>query len=140
MGSLQVVRHRIQDNTRNNAKTQRHRSSLDPKKIDVCGIQESKTDSFEEIKDSPFNLTSLGRRGNKQLGMGFLVNESLKVTRKNLVNGSIVTLTITKKDKFKSISTPTGIKVFRKKRNNANSLSILFMPRTRERHFSEKAH
>ena len=46
----------------------------------ICGIQESKTVSVEENENSPFNRILIDRKGNKQLGMGFLVNKSLKVT------------------------------------------------------------
>ena len=80
----------------------------------ICGIQEPKTDSVEENKNSPFNRIFLDRKGNKQLEMGFLVNKLLKVTSTNLVNERIAKLTVTKKDEFKS--TPTGVKICRTKK------------------------
>ena len=82
------------------------------KKVDNCGIQKSKTNSVENRK-IPYNRIFLGRKENKQLGIGFLVNKSLKVTSTNLVKETIATMTLTKKDKFKSKSTPTGVKIFR---------------------------
>ena len=98
--------------------------AMKPKEsIVVCGSQESKTDSVEENENSPFNRIFLGRNGIKQLGMGLLVNKSLKVASTNLVNERISTLTVTKKDKIKSKSTPTGMKLFKIKKKQCE-LSI----------------
>ena len=67
----------------------------------------------------------LDRQGDKQLGMGLLVNKSLKVTSTNLVNKRIATLTVTKKDNFNFESTPTGVKILNnKKKKKLCELSI----------------
>ena len=86
------------------------------KKVEICEIQESKTYSVEGKKQSPPSRIFLEIKRNKQLGIGLLVTKSLKVTSTNLVNERIATLKITKKDKFKSKSTPTRVKIFRIKR------------------------
>ena len=67
----------------------------------------------EENGNSLYNRLFLGRKGNKQLGIGFLVNKSLNVINGNLVNERSATSTVTKKDKFKSKSPPSGVKIFR---------------------------
>ena len=86
------------------------------KKVYICEIQESKTDSVDKNKNSPSDRIFLDRKVNKQLRMGFLVKKSLTVTSTNLVNDRLSTLTVTKKDKFKSKSEPTGVKIFRSKK------------------------
>ena len=70
---------------------------LAPKKVDICGIQNSKTDSVEENENSSPNRKFLDRKRIKQLGMEFLVNKPLKVTSSNPVNERIATLTVNKK-------------------------------------------
>ena len=75
---------------------------LAQRKVNISGIQESKTDSVEENKNDPFNRIFLDRKGNKQLGTGFVVNKFRKVTYTNLVNERIATLTVTKQDKLTS--------------------------------------
>ena len=60
------------------------------KKVDI-GIQESKRDFVVEKENSLSNRIFLDRKWNKQLGMRFLVNKSLKVTSTNLVNEKIAT-------------------------------------------------
>ena len=100
------------------------------KKFEICEFQKSKTHSVEENKNSPSNRIFLDKKGNKQLGMGFLVNKSLKVTSTNMVKKRIFTLTVTKKDKFKSKSTPPGVKLYKIKQKQCelsfiNSLTIL---------------
>ena len=90
----------------------------------ICGIQQSKTELVEKNENSPFNRIFLDRKRNKQLRTGFLVNKSLKVTSTNLVKEKIGTLIVTKKDKFKFKSTPTGVKIFRKTKKQCE-LSII---------------
>ena len=98
-------------------------------KVDIREILESKTDSVEENKNSPSIRIILDRRRNKQLGMGFVVNKSLKVTSTNLLNGRISTLKLTKNDKFESkFNTHWSQKLQISKKNNVKSPSRLFMP------------
>ena len=85
-------------------------------RVELCWIQESKAYSAEEKRNSPYYCMILRRKGDKQFGMGFLMNKSLKVTSTNLVNERTATLTVTKKDKFKPKSIPTGFKIFRNKK------------------------
>ena len=108
------------------------------KKVDICEIQGTKTDSVEENKSSPSNRIFLDTKGSKQLGMGFLVNKSLKVSSTNLMNERISRLRVAKKDKFKSKSTPTGDKIFGTNKKQVNSLSKIFMPATWESHTAKK--
>ena len=138
MAFLQGIQHRILKCTRSNAKTQQYRSSLGPKKVDICEIQESKTDSVDKNKYSPSDRIFQDRKVNKQLGLGFLVKKSLTVTSTNLVNDRLSTLTVTKKDKFKSKSAPMGVKIFRSKKKQCD-LSLMFMPPTWEWNPPKKA-
>ena len=100
----------------------------------ICGIRESKRDSVEESKNSPFNCIIQDRKGNKQLGMGFLVNKILKVTSTILVKERFATMTVTKNDKFKYRLTPTGDKIFRfkKKQCELSIVNVLVFLRTSE--------
>ena len=68
-------------------------------------FKNKKHSQLKKIKNSPFNRIFLDRKGNKQLGMGFLVKKSLKVTNKNKVNGTNALLTVTK---IKQIQTQTN--------------------------------
>ena len=61
------------------------------KKVEICGNQESKRDLVVENKNNLSNRIFLDRKWNKQLGMRFLVNKSLKATSTNLVNKRIAT-------------------------------------------------
>ena len=77
-----------------------------------CGNKETKTDAVEKNTNRPCNSNFQDRKGNKQMGMRFLVNESLKVTKTNVVNKRITTLTLTKKDEFEFKSTRSVVKYF----------------------------
>ena len=87
---------------------------LAQKELKSAKFKNQKQSQLKKNKNSPSNRIFLDRKGNKQLGMGFLVNKSLKVTSTNLVNESEPEnfyIDSNQKDSFKSKSTPTGVKI-----------------------------
>ena len=88
---------------------------------------------------SRFNRLFFDREGSKQFGMVLLVNKTLRVTSRNLLNEGIPTLTVTKRNKFKSRSTPTGVESFRiRKKQSELSVINVHAPHTCEKHPLEK--